>query len=233
MMKDITPELLEKLQKEFSNNLKSNKKISKLYELVKMDKASYKEANQFAIEIGEILADVFKQNLSSSILPDGKMYYNIAERIINTTFKNNHKLVSEFTEKVQTTLNKEAGLGIKSIKPELNQDRIDGIVDRLSNEEMYDDVAWILEEPTVNFSQSIVDDAIKANAMFHSELGLKATVTRLSTGKCCAWCDNLVGKYEYPNVPEDIYRRHQRCKCTVDYNPGDGRKQDVWTKNWN
>ncbi|CAG7589950.1 hypothetical protein PEPTYR26121_01104 [Peptoniphilus tyrrelliae] len=38
--------------------------------------------------------------------------------------------------------------------------------------------------------------------------------------------------YEYPDVPKDVYRRHQRCKCTVDYLPGDGRKQDVHTKKW-
>lgn len=30
----------------------------------------------------------------------------------------------------------------------------------------------------------------------------------------------------------DVYRRHQRCRCTVDYYPGDGKVQNVHTKEW-
>ena len=70
------------------------------------------------------------------------------------------------TEQIQTSLNKSSRIGIKAIKPELNQDRILGIVNKVSEAEAYDDVAWVLDEPIVNFSQSIVDDSIKANAEF-------------------------------------------------------------------
>lgn len=30
----------------------------------------------------------------------------------------------------------------------------------------------------------------------------------------------------------EVHQRHERCRCTVDYNPGNGRKQDVWSKTW-
>lgn len=36
----------------------------------------------------------------------------------------------------------------------------------------------------------------------------------------------------YPHVPADVYRRHERCRCKVEYDPGDGRRQNVWDKKW-
>ena len=41
----------------------------------------------------------------------------------------------------------------------------------------------------------------------------------------------LAGVYNYPDVPEDVYRRHNNCRCQVIYDPKDGsRKQDVHDK---
>ena len=51
--------------------------------------------------------------------------------------------------------------------------------------------------------------------------------------KYCKRCSSLAGVYEYPDVPEDVYRRHENCRCTVEYDPGDGKKlQNVHTKKW-
>ena len=33
-------------------------------------------------------------------------------------------------------------------------------------------------------------------------------------------------------MPSDVYARHNNCTCTVEYDPGDGRRQDVWSKQW-
>lgn len=61
---------------------------------------------------------------SSSVLPDGKMYYNIAKSILNPTMENNYNLITNVTNQIQTSLNSAAGIGIKPITPKLNQDRI-------------------------------------------------------------------------------------------------------------
>jgi len=90
----------------------------------------------------------------------------------------------------------------------------------------------LLDDPIVNFSQSIVDDSIDKNAKFQSKVGLRPIIKRRTFGHACEWCRNLAGTYEYRDAPDDIYRRHQRCRCTVEYDPGNGRMQDVWSKNW-
>ncbi len=232
-MEDIAPSLLKAIQDHFGRLFKKSGIITSLYEKVRDGTATYVEANDFAIETGRILAEVFKNNISSEVLPDGKMYYNIAKRTVEPMMKNNYDLITDVTDQVQQALNEAADIGIKAITPELNQDRINGILNKASSADVYNDVAWVLDEPMVNFAQSIVDDAIKANAEFHSKAGLKPKIVRKVAGKCCEWCENLADTYSYrDNVPDDVYRRHQRCRCTVDYMPGDGKVQNVHTKQW-
>lgn len=63
--------------------------------------------------------------------------------------------------------------------------------------------------------------------------GLQPRIIRKATGTCCEWCKNLAGTYDYPVENEDVYRRHERCRCTVDYDPGGAKRfQDVHTKEW-
>lgn len=233
MATDIVPELLEAIELDFNASIRSNKKISQIRELIENGTATYEQAYDYAEEVGEALSNAFEAHLSSEILPDGHMYFNIAERILNTTLENNHILVSEVSVEVQELLNKQAGLGLKGIEPELNRNRIKSMVERVVHEEVYDDVKWMLAEPIVNFTQSVVDDTIKTNADFQYESGLYPKIIRTLHGQePCNWCKSVAGVYKYPDVPDDIYKRHDRCKCTVEYDPGDARKQNVWTKEW-
>ena len=109
-MKDIAPELLEKIKKDFEKKLKKSETIKAFREKVKKKTATYKDANDFAIETGELLADAFQSNLSKEILPDGKMYYNIADRVIRERLEHNYDITAEAAVEVQKILNK-LGIG--------------------------------------------------------------------------------------------------------------------------
>ena len=232
-MKDIVPELLEDILQEFDSEVKKSSVIKELVNLVESGKVNYDIANRYAKEIGDILSGIYKRKLASDILPDGRMYYNIAERIIGQPMEKGYNLVADITESVQTVLNIDAGIGIKAIRPELNHGRIDGIVNRAASEEAFDNIGWILDAPVRCFLQSIVDDFVKENAEFHGKSGLHPKIIRKSTGHCCKWCKEIAGVYEYPDVPTDVYRRHDNCNCTVEYDPGTGKMhQDVWSKKW-
>ena len=112
--------------------------------------------------------------------------------------------------------------------------RTQGILDRLSNAPKFGDVRWILGDGVLtNYMQSFVDETMQANAEFQSKAGVQPKIVRKSPGKCCPWCDALVGEYRYPDeVPKDVYKRHDNCNCIVEFYPGDGKKQDVWSKKW-
>ena len=49
-MKDIAPELLEKIKKDFEKKLKKSETIKAFREKVKKKTATYKDANDFAIQ---------------------------------------------------------------------------------------------------------------------------------------------------------------------------------------
>lgn len=232
MVEDIVPSLLKKIKSEFEGARLDSEVLKDLLSKLHHSKASYLDANQYAIEIGEILSKALGASLTNETLPDAKMYYNIAQRVLTDVLGRNYELVSDYTEQVQKNLNSEAKIGLAVQVPELNQDRIDGLVNRLASEESFDDVKWLLDDPIVNFSQSIVDNSIRKNAEFHHKVGLSPKIVRRVVGHPCKWCKSLEGSYNYPEVPKDIYRRHGNCRCTVDYHPGNGKKQNVHTKRW-
>lgn len=231
-MKDIVPELLDKIRTDFEKLISEDVLIQKIDKLIKTGTATYKDANEYAVSAGRLLSAAISKHISAEAMPEGRMYFNIADRILGETLSDNYKLVSAAAEEVQSALNANAGIGIKSVKPKLNTDRIKGLVDKISNETDFEKVAWLLGEPVVNFSQSVVDDSIKANAEFHYKSGLNAKIVRTPEFSACEWCREIAGTYAYPDVPEDVYRRHERCRCIVDYDPGTGKTQNVWSKRW-
>ena len=230
MVEDIVPSLLKKIKSEFEGARLDSEVLKDLLSKLHHSKASYLDANKYAIEIGEILSKALGASLTNETLPDGKMYYNIAQRVLTDVLGRNYELVSDYTEQVQKNLNSEAKIGLAVQVPELNRDRIAGIVNRFSSEDNFEDVSWLLGEPIVNFTQSIVDDTIRKNAEFHAKTGLVPTISRHSTRRCCKWCDSLVGNYIYGEEPNNFYRRHQHCTCVIDYHPKNGKVQNSWTK---
>lgn len=234
-MDDIVPGLLEVITQQFDERTYNSKKLKAALKSFQAKKATYKDVNEFAIEVGEILADVLQVNITAEILPDGKMYFNIADRILNPTLQKNFDLISGYAIDVQRQLNHDAGLHLKAQAPEFNQDRVDGFINRISSEDDFDSIKWILDDPIVNFCQNVVDDTIRANVEFHAKAGLGPKITRTVSGhKPCKWCKALAGTYDYDDfgLPDDIFHRHENCHCIVEYLPGDGKRQDVWSKAW-
>ena len=232
MVKDLVPELLDEIREEFDKGVLDSSVLESLLAKLAKGKANYLDANDYAVELGEILSKALRGSVTASKLPDGKMYFNIAKRVLEDVLGTNYDKISEYSGQVQDILNGEAKIMVAVQRPNLNQDRIDGIINRLDSEPDFDSVSWILGDPIVNFSQSIVDDFIRANAEFNFKSGLHPKITRTIVGKPCKWCKSLAGSYDYPDVPDDVYKRHSNCRCTVDYHPGSGRRQNVHSKKW-
>ncbi|SUO45809.1 phage protein [Streptococcus pyogenes] len=106
-------------------------------------KVTYKTVNEFAIEVGRLLSLALTGSVSSDKLPDGKMYYNIAKRLLDETMGRNYKLISGYAGDVQRILNENAQIGLKVQRPPLNRDKINGMVNRLDSENTFDDVKWL------------------------------------------------------------------------------------------
>lgn len=87
----------------------------------------------------------------------------------------------------------------------------------------------LLSAGTVNVIQSFYDSFLQSNAETRASTGLKTKIVRKVNRPCCEWCNSLQGTYDIDNVPDNIYRRHQNCDCTVIAVTEKGYT-DVWSK---
>ena len=92
---DVAPKILEAIRKDFDDVYAKSEKIASLLSKIKAGTATYSEANEYAVELGNILAWAYNKNITSAVLPDGQMYYNIAKRIIEPTMGNNYNLIAD------------------------------------------------------------------------------------------------------------------------------------------
>lgn len=229
---DVAPELITIVNELYKKFAKDDEKLNRIIKAISEGKGDYGKGSELAVRMGNDLARAYKHAISSNVLPGGKMYYNIAKRIIEETLAPSEELLADYLEEVQESMNKAAGLGLKAVRPEMNKDRLDGLIERLSGADNYDDVAWILGEPVINVHQSVVDDFVQENAKAHYDAGLRPKIVRKLGGRACDWCRGLAGTYDYGEVRyygSDVFRRHERCRCTVEYVEGK-YSQNVWTK---
>lgn len=229
-MTDIVPELFERIKKDFENRVNNNAEIRRLRELIQNRKGSYVEAEKIAKEIGSELSQALGKNLSSDLLPDGRMYFNIADRTVRPLLEECYNMTAEDAMIVQKLINERAQIGLAVQQPQIDEDRVSAIVNSLSRAEQFDDIAWLLDDPLINFTLSAVTDVVKVNFEFHGKAGLNPKIVRTAERKCCKWCRGLAGTYSYPVESKDVFRRHQRCHCTVIYDQGDGFRENVHTK---
>lgn len=233
-MKDIVPELLEKIQASFDKKISEDKAIAEFMEKVKVGTATMEELSLYGRKLGDHLADTLAESITPDVLPDEKMYFNIADRIISTTMHNNYDLANAAAVAVQKSIDLEAGIGLNAVKAAYPEERVMSVINGLTDKTAtWETIQRRMNEPVRNISQSFIDDFMLTNAEFRSRAGLKTRIVRTPFGKCCDWCRELAGSYAYPDdTPKDIFRRHDNCRCTVVYKSEKGT-QNVWTKRWN
>lgn len=235
MNNDIVPSLLETIQKQFDEEIKSNETIKTILKKQKQGAVDYTDSLSFAKELGVSLKKVLQKNINEDMLPDGRMYYNIAQRLLKPMIKQNYDLVSKQCEVTQNLLNKKANLSLKAIVSEYDEEKTVSIIDYISNADKYSQREKSFLAALETNAKSIVDDSVRINADFHYNAGLRPKIIRTTVGKTCKWCQSMAGVYDYSkinNTGNDVFRRHANCDCAVVYDPGNGSKtvQNVWDK---
>lgn len=231
-MIDVAPALYEGINKSFTNNMVKDIRIKRISNRIRDGTATQIEGKQYAEISGENLAKALKSNLTPDNLPDGKLYYNIANRTIKPALKNNYDLINTTAADIQSANDLKAGIGLNSVKAPFPDERINGLIDKITMDDITPErILYWLGEPIINNSEAFFDDFIKENADFRQKAGLKSTISRILAPGCCEWCADVAGRgtYTYGDEPEDFYRRHEYCRCTVTFQ-SEKTSQNVWTK---
>jgi len=229
MTERIPSDLEQTVRKRFAELFEKDKTIETIYRNIRQGRATYKDASLFSKEIGTILANVFK-TIDLSTVDVNDLAYNIVGNALSL----NIELSNLVCESVQSTLNESAGIGLNPVAPEQNNGKIKGIQNIVANAEDKHAIAIALNEPVITNVMQNVDEWVRTNAEFQAEAGLRPIIVRTWSGsypshdtKHTDWCEELAGTYEYGKEPEDVYKRHEGCRCTVEYFPNKKAKGRV------
>lgn len=208
--------LSDKIKSELVKLSKSDKHLQSIIKRLESGNANLSDVDDFAQATGAVLKKVFEKSISESskAFTDEQL---IAE-ILGDIFGDNYELINSVAENIQKQLDKAAGIGIKPQRADFPSERIENLAKVTAQKDLTDKTS--LSELTAsveNINGSIFTDYVKTNADFRSKAGLRVYVIRSDHSKCCAWCSKLAGKYVYPDVPKDVWRRHKRCTCEITY----------------
>ena len=250
-MTQFGTDLLNSVQKSFAGYLMRDKDLKRIANRVR-DGTDYQDANEYAVRVGELLVKSIDDNTQT--LP--YMSQEVARELLTPLLSETHDLVAGASAQVQKNMNNAAGIGLEALEPDLDTNRIDGLVNKVASYGTYDEARWVMHEPVINYHQAIVDQAIRKNASAHTKAGFEAVIIRKTeahktiTGRKiirgraypykytvpCKWCAGLEGVYRYKDVSNrgnDVFRRHEACRCIIIYKDGnktiDVRTQHEWT----
>lgn len=234
-MADIGAELLGKIRAEFQKTCKADKYIQSVLKKIDGGTAKMEEVAMLSKQLGFRASQAIGAHVNVAALPDGKMYYNIADTILTGVLKDNYDVINSAAAECQKALDSQTGINITPQQAAFPTERVQAVVNAASVPDIAEEVMIRrMTAPAQNITESFYNDYVQTNVKFRSDAGLDCYIIRNDHGGCCEWCAKLAGKYHYPeDVPKDVYRRHDNCGCTVTYL--NGRKaQNVWDKTkWN
>ncbi len=229
-MTDAAPELLEALEARFRGQYESDRALRDVFSRVESGAANYADAARYAGLVSRDLTLACASVLTDEALPDGRLYYNIADRVLRPMIGEQTELISDVCRQTQEALNRAAGLGMKAVRVQAEPDRVQGIVQEAADAERFSDVSERVYSHIDNLGRHVVDESVRQNADAQWKAGLGPKVVRTSTGQCCDWCEGLAGAYDYADVRgsgSEVWQRHANCGCLIEYDPGDGRRETV------
>lgn len=230
MVNDVAPVLYKQITATFKGHVLTDRQIRSIATRINAGRADLADCHAYAERLGEDLSKALTETLTPENLPNGTLYYNIAQRTVVPALESNYELVNEAAAAIQKGLDAKNNIGLGAVKADFPEQRIQGLIDKMTSDGITPEgVQRWLREPIINNSEAFVDDYVQANSKFRQQAGLKTQLIRKADPKCCDWCAALEGTYDYGTAPDDIYRRHEYCRCTVTFK-SNKVSQNVWTK---
>lgn len=231
----------------FTRRLKTDSKLKRIARKAR-DSTSYEAANEYAVRVGELLSESLTENVKDLAY----ISEEVAREVLTPALTADHELVKEVSVQIQKNMNEANGYGIEALAPDLDTNRIEGLVQKVASYDTAGEALWVLGEPVINYSQAVTDQTIRKNAEANARMGIPAKIVRQTEAPGvkqreikrnnkkyyypyivpCEWCKKMAGTYDYEDVKEtgnDVYRRHEKCRCTITYIQGK-RHVDVVSK---
>ena len=222
MAEDIAPVLLKEVERQFQLNL-TRKGVNLKKDIQRARDGTLTNVHSFSNKVGDALAEAFG-TIESANLPEGTMFFNIADRVMRPPIEEAYSMVSDVADAVQRTANQKAGIGLKSIRPPIEEDRVKGLIDAVTSAE-FEKTEHFLDYPVQCLVDHFADHHMEKNAEFLENTGVHTEVIRSAEASCCQWCSERAGIYDGYRAAQDneVFARHDGCRCTVEIRSGKTR----------
>lgn len=209
-------EFVQTLNKEYRNNPKLVALVKQIARAADKGKATYEMAQKYAAALGKILGNTISE---TGILSDEELSHSVeyVTRILRPALKRNYELSTDAATMVQDSINKSFGVNLNSIKPKVDNDRINNLIKEVA-EKGYSGNEDTLKQQFENLNQSAVDETMYDNGDFLEHTGVTVTYTRVAESGACEWCKSMEGTYSTHEAPDGFFARHTNCNCYIKVN---------------
>lgn len=214
----------KRLSNELDKRLKADKRLAAIADKISKGKADFTDTEKYSHIVSQYMGEVISEYIGEITMPLGKEY------VCKALLREHYDRINDVLGEVQASVDDKLGIHLNPIKAPFPTERVDKAAHSLEDPTVpKETIERRAKSVTENCAESMHDDYIKENAGWRSQAGLDCYLVRDADGGCCKWCQALDGKYPYATAPDDIFRRHDNCKCNVTYICGKKRQQ-VWSK---
>lgn len=220
MAVDVVDNLLPLIRDAFDRAVSRDDELRKLRDKI-ANGGTYETVYQYAIKLAKHCSDAMLVYMTEDQLPNGRLYYNIAQRLITPQLQSMTNMLGGCVKDVQQAINESLEMQLNPLTADFDAERADNLAIYLSKMDELESVHAALESDVENFGLHYVDESMRKNAEFLSGSGLKVTVTRTAHDGACKWCKELEGSYDYDEIKHgsEVWSRHRSCRCTLIFNP--------------
>lgn len=218
-------EAYDKLRAALDERLKADKRLETIAQKITSGKADFKDTAKYSQIVSHIMGEVMQENIGSITVPLGK------ELVCKELLREHYERINDVLGEVQASVDDKLGIHLNPVRAPFPTERVDKAAHSLEDPTVpQETIKRRARSTTENIANSMHDDYIQTNASRRDAAGLKSFLVReVGAGGCCKWCASLAGRYDYATAPDDVFRRHDNCNCSVTYENG-RQRQDVWSK---
>lgn len=211
------------VQDEIRQRIEKDVLLARLHRKIDSGKADFNDTFLYSDRSGKLLGEIFSRRLPDIPLEE-------REALCVELLRDRYIDINAVVDTAQRFMDEALGIHIAPQHAPFDEERASQIGSSLRDlSKPVETLQRRSRAATETATKAIHDDRMKTEAKFRHRAGLDCRITRVAVNGCCPWCSNVAGRYVYGEEPDDIYRRHDNCDCTVTFENG-RKRQDVWSK---
>lgn len=211
------------VREEVQQRIEQDPELIRLRQKIESGKATYADTAAYSNRAGKLLGEIFSRRLPEIPLEE-------REPLCVELLHDRYIDINAAIDTAQRFMDEALGIHIAPQHAPFDSERGHQIGSALRDlSKPVETLQRRAKAATETATKAIHDDRMKTEAKFRHNAGLDCRITRVAVNGCCPWCSDVAGRYVYGEEPDDIYRRHDNCDCTVTFENG-RKRQDVWSK---